>query len=260
MTTSTIAAAFRDKVCEEIDLESEGLDRHIVYTPFRFDDGDHFVVILKKNSSTGLWSLTDEGHTLMHLSYGDVDVTRGTRLRVVEEILASHGVQNQSGELRIEVPGEAFGDALFSFVQALSRVCTTAQWDHKKVRSTFFEDFRQFMEDTVPADRRIFDFSDPEIDPDGNYAVDCMIRDKNSRPWFIFAISNNNRCQQATITCYYYEQQQYEFSSIAIHQDQTTISRKPAAQLTDIVEKQYASFSDRNRIRRYFHTHGLNGQ
>jgi hypothetical protein len=259
MNTLMIASSFRDKVCQEIDLESEGVERHIVYTPFRFDDGDHFVVILRRNPTTGLWSLTDEGHTFMHLSYGEVDLTRGTRSRVVEEVLASHGVQNRSGELSIDVPGEAFGDALFSFVQALSRISTTAQWNREVAHSTFLDDFRQFMEETVPAERREFDFADPKIDPDHVYTVDCMVRDKRGCPWFVFAISNNSRCQQATIACYHYERRQFAFSSIAIHQDQTAISRKLLAQLTDVVERQYSSFSDRNRIQQYFQQHDLNG-
>ena len=182
MNTLLIASSFRDKVCQEIDLESEGVERHIVYTPFRFDDGDHFVVILRRNPTTGLWSLTDEGHTFMHLSYGEVDLTRGTRSHVVEEVLASHGVQNRSGELSIDVPGDAFGDVLFSFVQALSRISTTAQWNREVVRSTFLDDFRQFMEETVPTERREFDFADPTIDPDGNYTVDCRVLIKAGDP------------------------------------------------------------------------------
>jgi hypothetical protein len=195
----------------------------------------------------------------MHISYGELDVLHGTRPRLIEDILASHGVQNQSGELCIDIPKEAFGDALFSFVQALSRVCTTAQWTREKIRATFLEDFKLFIEETVPADRRVFDFSDPGIDPRRNYTVDCMVRDIRKHPWFVFAISNDARCQQATITCYHYERHNYAFSSIAIHQDQMEISRKPLAQLTDVVERQYSSLSDRSRIRQYFREHDLNG-
>ena len=36
-------------------------------TPFRFDDGDHIAIVLKKEQ--GRWLLSDGGHTYMHLTY-----------------------------------------------------------------------------------------------------------------------------------------------------------------------------------------------
>ena len=39
-----------------------------VFTPFRFDDGDHITIVLKKKEQAG-WVLSDEGHTYMHLTY-----------------------------------------------------------------------------------------------------------------------------------------------------------------------------------------------
>ena len=43
------------------------MDRYQVFTPFLFDDGDHLVIVLKRNNSH--WVLSDEGHTYMHLTY-----------------------------------------------------------------------------------------------------------------------------------------------------------------------------------------------
>ena len=51
MNNSVLLAEFRQKVCDEIEIETEGVDRHIIYTPFMFDDGDHFVVLLRKEDS-----------------------------------------------------------------------------------------------------------------------------------------------------------------------------------------------------------------
>ena len=39
------------------------------------------------------------------------------------------------------------------------------------VRSTFMEDFRAFMEETVPESRRSFDWHDPVHDPGGKYLI-----------------------------------------------------------------------------------------
>ena len=73
MNTAELQKEFKQKVCEEIDVEPEGLTRFVVHTPFMFDDGDHFVIIMKKSADR--WILTDEGHTFMHMSYGEIDVS-----------------------------------------------------------------------------------------------------------------------------------------------------------------------------------------
>jgi hypothetical protein len=112
MTSADLQQVFRKKVCEEIDVEHEGIDRYVIYTPFMFDDGDHYVVVLKRQNRN--WMLTDEGHTFMHLSYADLDIEHGTRKSIIDQALLSFNLTNQSGELRLEVPGEQFGDALLS--------------------------------------------------------------------------------------------------------------------------------------------------
>ena len=58
LSDENIERDFREKVCSEVRLVSEGVDRFRVFTPFLFDDGDHFVVILKLEGSN--WVLTDE--------------------------------------------------------------------------------------------------------------------------------------------------------------------------------------------------------
>src|SRR5438105_8659283 len=110
MEPSKIARAFKQKVSREVTIDQEGIDRFVVYTPFRFDDGDHYVVILKRLGQD--WMLTDEGHTFMHLSYDDVDLTTPTRASLVQDAIAVHGLKNEDGELRLIVPDSHFGDAL----------------------------------------------------------------------------------------------------------------------------------------------------
>jgi Domain of unknown function DUF1828 len=122
MTSDSIREAFRSRISEQIDLEAQGEDRFQVITPFRFEDGDHFAIVLKREG--GDWVLTDEASTLMHLSYWlDTDVLEsGNRRQIVESSLSTFAVENRSGELVIPVYQERFGDALFDFVQAISKV------------------------------------------------------------------------------------------------------------------------------------------
>lgn len=248
MTTADIVRSFREKVGREIDLEAEGVDRYIVYTPFMFDDGDHFVVILRRENER--WILTDEAHTFMHLSYSEVDLSQGTRAKIIDQALSGNRVESRAGELKLAVADDAFGDALFSLVQAISRITSTALWTYARVKSTFEEDFRALMQSVVPAERLTFDYTDPQIDPDGIYPVDCRINGM-PRPCMVFAVANDAKCREATITCYHYERHERKFTSLAVFEDQTEVNRRAVAQLSDVAGKLFASLGARDRIEAY---------
>jgi len=249
MIDNELLTDFRRKVCREIDLESEGVDRYIVHTPFMFDDGDHFVVLLRKNGSG--WFITDEGHTFMHLSYSGTDISKGSRAKIVEESLATHRVENRNGELRITVPRADFGDALYSYLQALSMISTVPQMTQERVASTFVEDFAGLLYEVIPEQHAELEWHDPQHDPQGDYAVDCRIN-QSSRPCFVFGVNSDAKCSHATISCLMFERWGIVFRSVVLFEDQTKIARRPLAQLSNVVDKQFSSLGERDRIGEYF--------
>jgi hypothetical protein len=119
MNPAVIEKSFREKVCAKVGIVLEGDARFRVFTPFLFDDGDHLAIVLKKRENA--WFLSDEGHTYMHLTYDldEKDLQKGTRQKLISAALSTFRVTDQDGELIAPVEEERFGDALFSFVQAL---------------------------------------------------------------------------------------------------------------------------------------------
>ena len=113
---------FHEKVSAKIRLSAEGVDRFRVSTPFLFDDGDHLSIVLKKEGSR--WVLSDEAHTCMRLTYDveEADLHRGTRRKVISKALSTFRVEDRDGELVLAVPDGRYGDALYSFVQALLKI------------------------------------------------------------------------------------------------------------------------------------------
>ena len=249
MKQAEISRAFKRKVGQEVQLEAEGLDRFNVYTPFQFDDGDHYVVVLKRVG--GNWVLTDEGHTFMHLSYSGVDLSTHSRARMIDQALSTYRVQNDSGELRLVVPGKEFGDALFSFVQALGRIAQTTLWTQERVSSTFFEDAMALVETTVPIGRAQRRFIDPAEDPAGSYPIDIMVSGANAMKWFIFAVKGPTECQQATIACLHYEKSKFAFKSLVIYENQEKLPSRFVAQLGDVSGKSFSTLGQKDRIREF---------
>lgn len=256
MTVHSIEEEFRRKVCQEIGLVAEGLNRYVVLTPFTFDDGDHLSILLKQRD--GGWYLTDEGHTFMHVSYDEIDIEHGPRRRIVDTVLLSYGIRNEEGELKLFVEHEAYGDALYSFIQGLIKITDLSYLTRERVRSTFLDDLRTLLEEQVPESRRVFDYSDPRHDPQRKYVVDCRING-DRRPLFVFAILNDDRCRDATITCLQYERFGLQFVASGVFENQEEINRRVLARFSDVCEKQFPSLqSARERFQAYWK--GLAGE
>jgi len=251
MTIETIERDFREKVSREVRLASEGKNRYRVFTPFIFEDGDHLSIVLKKENQS--WILSDEAHTYMHLTYDidEKDLLRGNRQKIITNALATFQVADLDGELTVTVEDDQYGDALFTFVQALLRIADVSYLTRERTRSTFMEDFKQIIAETVPEERREFDWHDPVIDPQGLYPVDCRINHM-PKPLLVFALPNDDRTRDATITLQQFERWDKRYRSLGVFEEQETINRKVLARFSDICEKQFSSLGvNVNRIKSY---------
>ena len=256
MPVKAITQNFRQKVCDQVRVEAEGVDRYRVFTPFLFEDGDHLVVVLKQED--GRWVLSDEGHTFMHLTYDldEKDLQSGGRQKIISNALAAFSVEDRNGELILSIHNDQYGDALYSYVQALLKISDVSYLSRERVRSTFMEDFREFVKEHIPEGHVHSEWHDHDHDPDSRYTADFMI-DSESGPILVFALSNDDRVSNATINLLMFEKWGLKFRSIGIFEDQEEINRKALAKLTDVCEKQFSNLhGNKDRFLKYVQESG----
>jgi hypothetical protein len=249
MNITDIEQDFQEKVCEKIRLLPEGLSRYLVEHPFTFDDGDHYIVFLKNVG--GEWQLSDEGHTIMHLSYEDIDLGRGGYREIVNNTVSAFGLVNREGELILPIPEMRFGDALFSYIQALVKISDVKYLERERVRSLFMEEFKVFLTELIPEPRRKFDYYHPQRDPRHVYPIDCRA-DTRNKPLFIFGITSDSKCQTATNIIYWWERQGEAFNVMAIHENMEEINGRILSRFSDVCGKQFSNLpTNRDRIKAF---------
>lgn len=256
MVSQDIIRAFKESACGEIDLTSNGINRYLVRVPFTFTDGDHYVVILRQEAQK--WILSDDGHTFMHLSYElrEREYEAGNRRKIIDEVLNSYQIENKDGELVLSIPQGRYGDALFTFVQAITRITDMTFLDRATVKSTFREDFKRLVSEKAREagiQNITFDYTHPAKDPLRKYPVDVRLNGVTSRQVLVFAVANDDQCQTATIVLLQWEKWEEQFHSIAVFRDHTEINRQYLARFSDVIGRQLPSLdSAKERLQKDF--------
>lgn len=240
MTPEQIVIDLKKTVCNSVTLIEEGNNRFRVFTPFYFSDGDQLCPVLKEKG--GKWIFTDEGATFMRLTYDmpAESIFTGHRGNVIERTVAEFQIESKGGVLSVPVTGSSFGNALFSFIQAVLRISDVSIWNRQVVRNSFMDDFRSSMSELLGTDRAIFDWTDQTNDPKGNYPVDCYVK-TGKVPLFAFGVHNDQKCDLVTIIIQHFKQRGVKFDSLVIYENQEDVTKNRIARISDVAEKQFSA-------------------
>jgi len=239
--SNEIIRQFKEKVCSTVELQQEGINRYLVFTPFEFGDGDSLVIILKKEGDD--WHLTDEGHTLMHLSYwiDEKYLFHGNYWKVIANTLKVFNLVEDDGEIILKIKDNNFGDALFSYIQALIRIVDLTLLKREKPGTSFQKDLRSCIARHVDPNHLFYDWHDPSKDPKELYIVDYRING-NIPPVLIFGLNNEIKALRAAITLHQFKLWGMKNFSIGVFEERSEINPKSADKFSDICDKTYSNF------------------
>ena len=237
MTFENIEKDFIEKFSSKIRIVPDGKERFRVFTPFRFDDGDHLAIVLKNES--GQWVLSDEGHTYMHLTYelDEKKLHSGTHHKIISGALSMFEVKDRNGELILEVQGKDYGTALYAFAQSLLRigdVSYVSLFRERRRKQIFRKYVQGFLEKNLPVGRMTPSWAHPNLDPDRKYKVDCKINGTSKPPLLVYALSSDANMHAATIALHKFKSWNLEFTSLGILEDPTPKTQRALEWFLDI--------------------------
>jgi hypothetical protein len=231
-------------LCAKVTLRERQDGNILVTTPFSFPDGDSFSIYLKRLPSGGV-RLSDMGSTLMHLSYEqDIEKIReGNRAKVFAQILSEMGIEDNEGELFLELPANQLAQGVFRFGQALTRVHDLTFLSRVQVENTFYDDLRERLTSIVGAERLQRDYVAPGVPNAEDYPADFCVTGAK-KPLLIFGVPSQTKARLATIVMQHLQKHRFPFRGMVVYSDMSTIPRADVSRLTTAANDQVPSLDE----------------
>ncbi len=221
----------RESICSGYGFDEIDSNSYLVHTNMFFDDGDELHIVLKDLGDSLF--LTDEGHTMMWLSYEDFNFTE-SRTRLLDGILGQNCVTMDEGRICVSVDRfEDVGSALSSLVQAILQTASLRYLSRNNVASSFIEDIiTTFNESDI---RELCEFHKKIEVSQGFVEPDVYI--ESSKPILIFGASNSERAKEAIINLFLAKEIVFEHITVVIIDSDAGISQKDQNRLINTADR-----------------------
>lgn len=251
MNLQDIQKTLCSSMCAEVKVEKLQGDLLSIQTPFYFADGDAYAIHLKTLPAGG-FRISDSGLTLMHLSYEfDLDKLKdGARARRFERTLNEVGVQFRDGELYIDVRGDALGEGVFRFGQAITQIHDISFLNRVQVENTFYDDLYDNLKSIVGEEHIEKNYLIKDLPQAENYPVDFYIHTKNSLPLYLFGVPGRDKARLATIILQHLIAEKLKFNSMIVFQNMAEIGSKDIGRLMNAANDMVASVDSEQDLSR----------
>ena len=237
--------AIRRSLCSGVEIEERGIDRYAIHTEFTYPDGDELRIILKKQGEE--WMFTDEGHTMMWLSYEDFNLRTDTRNNLFSRTLSYNHAALEDGRICIRFKPDRICGAIHSMIQVLIQTADMLYMDRENVRNTFVEDLQAVFGERI--DLRDIETNKIIKNQRGEeYQVDVYIRgSEQTEPLLVFAVSNKDKCKDAVMAIITLAaEDRMQFTSLAVIDSMADIPPSDKDKLISRADKAYIGLDEMN--------------
>jgi len=219
-----------------------------VFAPLYHPDGDMMDIFITEAPNPELIRITDFGLTLMRLSYS-FEIDTPNKEKIFNKILAENSIQNENGNLFIDVKPQYVYHGLLQFAQAVSKITNMRLFRREIIHSLFFEMLDDFIMTKLQKYNPIKKFY--PIPEHEEYEVDYCFNQRK-RPIYLFGVNNNANARLATICCQKFIAEKLNFTSLIVLESLDVIGKKDQARLMSAADKQFPSLEEfQKRVEEY---------
>jgi len=211
-----------------------------VFAPLYHPDGDMMDIFITEAPNPELIRITDFGLTLMRLSYS-FEIDTPNKEKIFNKILAENSIQNENGNLFIDVKPQYVYHGLLQFAQAVSKITNMRLFRREIIHSLFFEMLDDFIMTKLQKYNPIKKFY--PIPEHEEYEVDYCFNQRK-RPIYLFGVNNNANARLATICYQKFIAEKLNFTSLIVLESLDVIGKKDQARLMSAADKQFPSLEE----------------
>ncbi len=231
----------REKTRTGFDVYERRPGKFQLIAPIRHEDGDMVDIYLQDSPECeNHIRICDFGMAVMRLSY-TYELNTNSRQKIFESILINSDVQNEEGNLYLDTTLEMLYESVLQFAGCVQKVCNMRYWSRENVRSTFYEDLKEY------ATKELEKF-DPKQDdlplPDYRIlTVDWSLSYKN-RKFYLFGVIGNDKAKSTAIALLEFKKANLPFISLVVYENMLDLGNKEVTYLTRNADKQYPNLTD----------------
>ena len=241
MDINRINASLSGRMAEGFDIYRRREDGYQLIIPICHEDGDMVDIYLRESPRGEAYvRICDFGMALMRLSY-TYDLETETRRRILDDILVNNRVENDDGNLWLDVPIRRLYEGVMQFAGCVQKVCNMRYWARETVRSAFYDDLNDYVVSNLNSYSPVA--SQTPLASDGVFNVDWTLTHK-SRDFYLFGVLGNDKAKNVAITLLEFQKARLPFISLVVHEDMEALGRRERQYLTRNADRQYPILDD----------------
>jgi hypothetical protein len=192
--------------------------------------------------SGGHIRVSDKGLSLMRLSY-TYDINTEGKERVFRRILNESQINEDKGNLLMDVQPKQLYPAVLHFSQAIAKITNMALYRREVVANLFYEALHEKV---------LANFSDFNLEENvtplstrEELVVDYVLASSQA-PIYFFGVKvrESRKLRLAAVSCLEFQKQNLPFFSVIVHQDFFALGKTDQGIITNAADKQFTSLDE----------------
>ena len=229
---NTTIPTIMKSICSLYEFEDISNGEYLIHTNMYFDDGDELHIVMMESDDG--YTLTDEGHTMMWLSYEELRFT-GNRKKLLDGILGQNDVTMVNGEILTSVDSpEEVGPALFNMIQAIMQTSSLRYLSRNNVVNTFLEDVRLMFRNSEIGNKCLFK---KEVEVCDGDIIEPDVYIDLPTPTLVFGAHNTERSKEVFINMLLIRESKLDCRTVVIIDEGANIPQKDRDRLINMADR-----------------------